>query len=106
MGTQKFNAVGFGVAALLAVAAPAGASNLADQFAICASRYATGHQTDVASVMLECTAADGKLSDCKVLEAPTPPNGYDKAALCAADYLPIGTRTGTVKVPFRFEPSH
>lgn len=105
MSTKNFGAVVFGAAAFLAAAAPAGAAGLADQIATCAAKFATGHQSDVVSVMLECTAGDGKLSSCKVLEAPTPANGYDKAALCAADFLPIGSRTGTVKVPFRFEPS-
>ncbi|GAA0559013.1 hypothetical protein GCM10008942_04360 [Rhizomicrobium electricum] len=55
--------------------------------------------------MLECTAADGKLSDCKVLEAPAPAAGFDKAALCVAEALPVGSRTGSIKVPIKFEPS-
>jgi hypothetical protein len=55
--------------------------------------------------MLECTAADGKLTDCKVLEAPAPANGFDKAAMCVAEVLPVGTRTGSIKVPVKFNPS-
>lgn len=57
---------------------------------------------DAAMVMLECTAADGKLSACKVLEDSKAGKGFDKAALCVADALPMGARTGVVKVPMRF----
>jgi len=28
--------------------------------------------------------------------------GFDKAAMCIAEKLPMGAKTGTVKVPFRF----
>ncbi len=55
--------------------------------------------------MLECNAADGKLNGCKVVEAPTPANGFDKAAICVADALPIGSKTGTIRVPLKFNPS-
>lgn len=106
MSMHKLDALAFGAAALLFAAVPAGAVDLQEQFSNCASKFATGHVSDAQSVMLQCTAADGKLTNCTVLEAPNPPNGYDKAALCAADYVPIGSRTGSVKVPFRFEPNH
>jgi hypothetical protein len=43
------------------------------------------------------------LTDCKVTVAPSPDNGFDKAALCVANLLPIGSKTGTVKVPIRFQ---
>lgn len=52
--------------------------------------------------MLECTADGGKLTGCKVLENSVPGKGFDKAALCVADALPMGSKTGTVKVPMRF----
>jgi hypothetical protein len=52
--------------------------------------------------MLDCTADGGKLSACKVISETTPGKGFDKAALCIADVLPIGSRTGQVKVPLRF----
>ena len=55
--------------------------------------------------MLECTAAAGKLTDCKVLEAPTPANGFDKAAMCVAEAIPVGSKTGAIKVPVKFNPS-
>ena len=54
-----------------------------------------------ASVMLECNAADGKLADCKVVENNAS-KGFEKAALCVADALPIGAKTGDIKIPIRF----
>ncbi len=100
MSTVKFGVllVGATVAAVLAV--PAQAGSLAEQFASCAQKFSV---SKAASVMLECTAADGKLSDCKVLEAgPTP--GADKAAMCVAEALPVGSKTGSIKVPIKFDP--
>ena len=64
-----------------------------DQFA--STKYA-------ASVLLECTAASGKLSGCKVVENSAAGKGFDKAALCVADSLPMGAKTGQVNVPMRF----
>ena len=52
--------------------------------------------------MLECSATAGKLSGCKVLEDSKAGKGFDKAALCVADALPMGSKTGVVKVPMRF----
>ncbi len=103
MGTMKYGVWFAGAAAAIMIATPAMAGSLAEQFASCASKFASSKQA--ASVMLECTAADGKLSDCKVLEAPAPAAGFDKAALCVAEALPIGSRTGSIKVPIKFEPS-
>jgi hypothetical protein len=103
MSTMKYGVLLAGAAAAMMIAAPAMAGSLAEQFANCASKFASSKQA--ASVMLECTAADGKLSDCKVLEAPSPSAGFDKAALCVAEALPIGSRTGSIKVPIKFEPS-
>lgn len=101
MSSMKFGMLVAGVAML--IASPAVAGSLAEQFASCASKYANSKNS--ASVMLECTAADGKLTDCKVVDAPSPAAGFDKAALCVADALPIGSRTGSIKVPIKFEPS-
>lgn len=89
-------------AAVVAFAASSSAAGLADQFAACAQKFANTKTS--AMVMLECNAAGGKLTDCKVLEAPTPAGGFDKAAMCVADALPIGSRTGAIKVPVKFEP--
>jgi hypothetical protein len=58
-----------------------------------------------ASVMLECTATDGKLADCKVVENSVPGKGFDKAAMCVATFLPMGSKTGTVRVPVKFQPA-
>ena len=60
---------------------------------------------DAATVMLDCTADGGKLSACKVVSDSAPGKGFDKAALCVADALPIGSRTGQVKVPVKFPGS-
>ena len=38
----------------------------------------------------------------KVLSDSAAGKGFDKAALCVADALPMGSKTGTVKVPMRF----
>lgn len=101
MGLKK--SVGFAACVIAAAAfvGPAFAGDLSDQFSSCVSKFANDKQS--VSVMLECTAADGKLSDCKVTDAPSPANGFDKAALCVADALPIGSKTGTVKVPIHFQ---
>jgi hypothetical protein len=58
-----------------------------------------------ASVMLECTATDGKLADCKVVENSVPGKGFDKAAVCVAGFLPMGSKTGVVRVPVKFQPA-
>ena len=46
---------------------------------------------------------DGKLSDCKVVENSAAGKGFDKAALCVAAFLPIGAKTGTIRVPLKFQ---
>ena len=103
MSTKKFGVLVAGAAVAMLIATPAVAGSLAEQFVNCASKFASSKQS--AMVMLECTAADGKLSDCKVLEAPSPAAGFDKAAMCVAEALPIGSRTGSIKVPIKFEPA-
>lgn len=97
------NAALAATAAALFLTAGASAGSLAEQFAACASKFANTKTS--ASVMLECNAADGKLSDCKVLEAPSPAAGFDKAAMCVAEALPVGSRTGSIKVPVKFTPN-
>ena len=103
MSTKRFGVLIAGAAVAMLIATPAVAGSLAEQFASCASKFASSSKS--ASVMLECTAADGKLSDCKVLEAPSPAAGFDKAAMCVAEALPVGSRTGSIKVPIKFEPT-
>jgi hypothetical protein len=89
-------------AVAMTFSAAASAAGLTEQFTACATKFANPKLS--ATVMLECNAAEGKLSDCKVLEAPTPANGFDKAAMCVAEALPIGSRTGAIKVPVKFSP--
>ncbi|MBU6442877.1 MAG: hypothetical protein KGR48_03110 [Alphaproteobacteria bacterium] len=103
MLSRKLIAAVVGAAGIMMAAEPALAGDLASQFRDCVSKYANNQQS--VSVMLQCTAANGKLSDCKVTDAPSPANGFDKAAICVADILPIGDKTGSVKVPIRFEKS-
>lgn len=100
MNIVKFRACVAGAAGLMVLAGPCLAGSLADQFANCAKKFSV---SAAASVMLECTAADGKLTDCKVLESATP--SADKAALCVADAIPVGSKTGAIKVPIKFDPS-
>ncbi len=101
MKLKKSMGVLVAAAGVMAFAGSGFAGSLQDQFHSCVNQYANDKQS--VSVMLECTAADGKLSACKVTDVPSPANGFDKAALCVADALPIGSKTGTVKVPIRFQ---
>lgn len=91
------------VAAFVAISAAASAGSLTEQFTMCVTKFAD--RTASATVMLECTAGDGHLSACKVLEAPTPSKGFDKAAMCVAEAIPVGSKTGTIKVPLKFDPA-
>jgi hypothetical protein len=100
---NTFKSVATVFAAAFALSAAASAGDLAQQFSDCAAKFANPKVG--ASVMLECTAAGGHLSDCKVLEGPNPTNGFDKAAMCVADAIPVGSKTGTIKVPVKFNPS-
>lgn len=67
----------------------------------CVEKYADPNVT--ASVMLECTAGGGKLSACKVVDNSVAGKGFDKAAICLADFLPMGSKTGTIRVPLKFQ---
>ncbi len=66
----------------------------------CLERHANTH--DAASVTLQCTASGGKLNDCKVVDNSSPGKGFDKAAMCVAESLPMGAKTGDIKIPVRF----
>lgn len=98
MRISKFLAVS---AVVVGMAGSVHAAGLAEAYGTCVEKYANHKQT--VTVMLQCNAAGGKLTECKVLEAPSPANGFDKAALCVADYLPIGSKTGPIKVPILFQ---
>ena len=73
----------------------------AEHMSACVDKFASG--SDSASVVLECSAAGGKLADCKVVENSAAGKGFDKAALCVAAFLPIGSKTGTIRVPLKFQ---
>ena len=93
-------AVGGGVLISLVLASASAAASFEENMARCISKHA--NTRDAATVMLECSADGGKLSDCKVLQDSAAGKGFDKAALCVADALPMGSKTGQVKVPMRF----
>lgn len=104
MKAMKYTTFFAAVAMAAAIAAPCFAGNFADEFSKCVTKYA--RSTKAATVTLECTAADGKMSDCKVVDGPVPRDGFDQAALCVAEVLPVGNKTGDVKFPIKFEPGH
>jgi len=81
----------------------ASAASFEESMSRCLSKNA--NTRDSATVMLDCTADGGKLSGCKIVSDSAPGKGFDKAALCVADALPIGSRTGQVKVPVKFPGS-
>ena len=89
-----------GISLSLVVVSATAAANFEESVSRCLSKNANA--SDSATVMLDCTAEGGKLSNCKVVTESTPGKGFDKAALCVADVLPIGSKTGQVKVPVRF----
>jgi len=94
---------GFVVCALVGLSMSTSAfagSGFQDHVDQCLERHANVH--DAASVTLQCTAQGGKLSDCKVLENSAPGRGFDKAALCVAETLPMGAKVGEIKIPVRF----
>ena len=92
--------LGGGIALCLAFAGASSAADFQDSMAKCLTKHA--NTSDAAVVMLECSATAGKLSGCKVLEDSKAGKGFDKAALCVAEALPMGSKTGVVKVPMRF----
>ena len=96
-------AVGGGVLISLVLASASAAASFEESMARCISKHA--NTRDAASVMLECSADGGKLSGCVVLQDSAAGKGFDKAALCVADALPMGSKTGQVKVPMRFPGS-
>lgn len=100
---SKIKAFVIACTAVAAFSASATAGGLTEQFSSCVAKFANPKLG--ATIMLECTAGDGKLSDCKVIDAPSPPNGFDKAAMCVAEVLPVGSKTGPIKVPVKFNPA-
>lgn len=101
---HKYAAALAGVVGFVALAGSMQAASLSEMFSSCVEKYANHKQT--VTVMLQCTAADGKLTNCSVVDAPSPTNGFDKAAMCVADVLPIGSKTGQIKVPILFQATN
>ncbi|NEX91660.1 hypothetical protein [Caulobacter sp. 17J65-9] len=97
---KKSIVAGLIAASALFAGSSVNAANFQEQMDRCLSRFA--NTKDAASVMLECTADAGKLSGCKVVEDSAAGKGFDKAALCIADALPMGSKSGVVKVPLKF----
>jgi hypothetical protein len=89
-----------GVALSLVLASATAAADYQQSMSKCLAKHANAR--DAATVMLECTAEGGKLSGCKVLTDSSGGKGFDRAALCVAEVLPMGSKTGVVKVPLRF----
>ena len=90
-----------GVLGAFAIVGSAAADAKSYQAAVekCLSQYANAN--DAATVTLECQAAGGKLDGCKVLDN-NGSKGFGQAAVCVAKEIPIGDKTGTIKVPVRF----
>jgi hypothetical protein len=100
---NKFIAVTGGVALSLSLVGASSAGSFEESMSRCLTKHA--NTRDSAMVMLECTADGGKLANCTVVSDSSGGKGFDKAALCVADALPMGSKTGTVKVPMRFPGS-
>jgi len=100
---NKFIAIIGGAALSLSLAGASSAGSFEESMSKCLTKHA--NTKDSATVMLECTANGGKLSNCSVVSDSSGGKGFDKAALCVADALPMGSKTGQVKVPMRFPGS-
>ena len=97
---KKVIAVVGGFSLSLVLTSATAAASFEESMQRCLTKNA--NTRDAAMVMLDCNADGGKLSACKVLSDSSPGKGFDKAALCVAESLPIGSKTGEVKVPMRF----
>ncbi|NBU28538.1 MAG: hypothetical protein EBS42_10135 [Caulobacteraceae bacterium] len=85
---------------MMSVSVPASAADLSAQMGKCLTKHANTKQA--ANITVECTAADGKLSGCKVIQSEAPSKGFEQAAICVAEVLPMGAKSGTIRVPVRF----
>src|SRR3990167_7744519 len=97
---QKAVSLFGGVALSLVLASGVSAASFQESMAKCLVKNA--NTKDSATVMLQCTASGGKLDGCTVLSDSAPGKGFDKAALCVASAMPIGDKSGDVKIPMRF----
>jgi hypothetical protein len=100
VGMQKRLTVFAGVSLSLVLAGASSAASFQESMAKCLTKNA--NTRDSAMVMLQCTANGGKLSSCSVVSDSAPGKGFDKAALCVAEAMPMGDKTGDVKIPMRF----
>jgi hypothetical protein len=75
------------------------AADFQEQMNQCLEKHANTH--DKASVLLECDAGGGKLTNCKAVEN-SGGKGFEAAAICIASSMPMAGKTGTIRVPFRF----
>jgi hypothetical protein len=85
---------------LATASASSAGSNLQGEMTRCLNKHA--NVTQAAKVTLECTAAGGKLSGCKVVDSEAPSKGFEAAAICVAAALPMGDKSGVIRVPLRF----
>ncbi len=77
------------------------AADFGEMMSSCLEKHANTREK--ANVTLECDAAGGKLVNCKVVEnSAAGSKGFDKAAICIADAMPVPGKTGSIRVPFRF----
>ena len=97
---QKAVSLFGGVALSLMLAGSVSAASFQEAMGKCLTKNA--NTKDAATVMLQCTAAGGKLAGCSVVSDSAPGKGFDKAALCVAEAMPMGDKTGDVKIPMRF----
>jgi hypothetical protein len=97
---QKAVSLFSGVVLSFALAGAANAASFQESMAKCLVKNA--NTKDAATVMLQCTATGGKVAGCTVLSDSAPGKGFDKAALCVAQAMPMGDKTGDVKIPMRF----
>lgn len=97
---QKAVSLISGIALSFTLAGSVGAASFQESMSKCLVKNA--NTKDAATVMLQCTAAGGKLSGCSVVSDSAPGKGFDKAALCVAEAMPIGDKTGEIKIPMRF----
>lgn len=99
MNSKIAIAAGVVGAFVLSGTAFADAAGLKAATSACLTKHA--NTKDAAAVTLECTAGAGKLSGCKVVDN-SGAAGFGQAAMCVAAQLPIGDKTGTVRLPVRF----
>lgn len=100
---KKAFVAGGALAVALMFGGTVSAEGFQDHIDKCVDKFASHNYS--ANVTLECTAAAGKLSACKVVDETNAGKGFDKAAMCVADFLPMGSKTGSVRVPLKFQGS-